>query len=295
MKKDGAVSDEAQKGMGPKTVGKVPGTEKDKKGTVTGPNIRLAVPFDMHGESHTIYTDIHNGGVVVEMASSQRAELLALTLRAQNQTDNNVAKARLERVYSKLKSAEEKVLYLIGDRSKDAEALIEAKKMTQDAANQLKGIGVEFGIPSLLVLPHKSMFVEATVAGYRLKSRFHGQVRDVFYPSSYEPSTRAWKRVFLNANSDPKNSSNFIDYLGRSEPKSTATIDHQPRVVEHWESEGKSITQAARSTWYSAHSSGHLRVIAGKYNSSDGAEARTMGLRYTPEKIGKGFLGPGET
>lgn len=281
---------------GVKAVGKFLGIGKDKQpGADSGPNIKLAVPVDMHGESHTVYTEVRNGKLIVEMASSQRAELLALTVRAIGQTDNKTAKNRLEGVYSKLKSAEEKVTFLISDRTKDAEALAQADKMTQDAASQLKGIGIEFGIPSLLVLPHKSTFVDATVTGYCIKAKFHTTIRDVFYPSSYEPATRDWKRNFLKSNADPKNSDNFIDFAGRSEPKSTATIDHQPRVVEHWNSDGKNTTQGARATWYSSHSSGHLRVIAAKYNSSDGAEARNMGLRYSPENIGKGFLGPGES
>jgi hypothetical protein len=280
--------------IGKKVLGVFGGDKSNKPGSDKGPNINLAVPLDMHGEGHTIYTEVRNGRLVVEIASSQRDDLLALTARAMGQTDNKVASTRLEGVYSKLKSAEEKVTFLISDRAKDAEALALADKMTQDAANQLKSIGVEFGIPSLLVLPHKSKYVEATVTGYRIKSEYQTEIRDRFYPSSYEPATRDWKRDFLNANTDPKNSQNFIDYMGRSEPKSTATIDHQPRVVEHWEDNGKNTTQSARATWYSAHASGHLRVIAGKYNSSDGAEARNLGLRYSPEKIGKGFLGPGE-
>jgi len=269
--------------------------EKDKAAvTVEGANVSLAVPLEMHGEGHTIYTEIRDGRLSVEIASSQRAQLLALTARAISQTENKMAVKRLERVHEKLKGAEEKVARLISDRAKDAEALAEADKMTHDAANTLKSIGQEFGIPSLMVLPHKSMFVEATVTGYRLRKEHKKDIRDRFYPTGYEPSTRAWKRQFIAQNTDPKNSANFIDHMGRSEPKSEATIDHQPRVVEHWESEGKRVTQSERAMWYSHHAGGHLSVVAGKYNFSDGAEARRLGLRYSPDNIGKGFLGPGE-
>jgi len=257
--------------------------------------IKLAVPFDMHGEGHMLYTEVRNGKVVVEMASSQRAELLALTLRAKQQTANKTASKRLDAVHAKLMSAEEKANFLISDRTKDAEALALASKMTQDAANTLKSIGVEFGIPSLLVVPHKSQFVEASVTGYRIKSEYQAEIRSRFYPSSYEPATRAWKRNFLAAHTDPKNSHNFIDSAGRSEPKSTATIDHQPRVVEHWETSGKNSAQSVRATWYSAYNSGHMDIIAGKYNSSDGAEVRNLGLRYKSDNIGAGFSGPGES
>ena len=276
-------------GGGKKEVKEKPPTTQDEAVDAT-----LAVPFEMHGHGHTIYTEIHDGRLSVEMASSQRAKLLALTVRAMNETDNKTALKRLERVYEKLKKAEDKVLYLISDKTKDAEALAEADRMTQEAAGSLKLIGDEFGIPSLAVLPHKSEYVDADVAGYRIKPAHDKQIRDLFYPTGYEPATRTWKRQQVAARTDPANRGNFIDDQGRSEPKSEATIDHQPRVVEHWESDGKLTTQAARAAWYTDHAGGHLSVIAGKHNSSDGAEARRLGLRYSPENVGKGFLGPGE-
>ncbi len=261
-----------------------------------GTNINLAVPMDMNGESHTIYTEVRNGKLVVEMASSQRTQLLVLTIKAQKQTDNKIAIRRLEKVYSKLKEAEKKITYLISDRTKDNEAFAEADKMTQDSANQLKAIGTEFEIQSLLVPPHKSKFVKASVTGYHIKSEFQKEIRDKFYPSNYDSSTYQWKDDFLKNNPDPNNSKNFLDEEKRSEPKLQATIDHQPRVVEHWESEGKQTTQSDRATWYKggANNQKHLRIIARKYNSSDGAEARKQGLTYKPDNIGKGFSGPDE-
>jgi hypothetical protein len=262
-----------------------------------GSSIKLAVSTDMNGEGHTIYTEVRNGKLVVEMASSQRTQLLGLTANAMRQTDNKNAITRLEKVYSKLQRAEEKVIHLISDRTKDAEALAEADKMTQDAANQLKGIGKEFGIPSLLVPPHKSKFVASSVSGYHIKTEFQKEIRERFYPKDYDPNTYKWKATFLKENTDPNNSANFIDEEKRSEPKLQATIDHQPRVVEHWESQGKQTTQSIRANWYKGGGNNreHLRIIARKYNSSDGAEARNEGLRYTPDNIGKGFLGPDES
>src|SRR6188474_3163644 len=102
------------------------------------------------------------------MAYDQRMQLRQLIARAMKETDNKVAIKRMERVDEKIKIAEEKVAYLASDKTKDAEALLEADKMTQDAANTLQGIGKEFGIPSLLVTPHKSKYVDATVTGYRI-------------------------------------------------------------------------------------------------------------------------------
>lgn len=282
-----------------KFVGGLFGGEKEEDKEVSRTDgasvaVKLAKPFEMHGQEHAIYTEIRDGELTVEMASAQRAQLRALLRRAKTETENKVAHKRLERIEETLKAAEDKVRYLISDRTKDAESLQEADRMTQNAANNLRSVGQEFGIPSLQVLPHKSSYVDATVTGYRIKSEHKSEIRSLFYPTAYAPETRDWKRDFIRSRPDPTNSDNYVDLEGRSTAKSDATIDHQPRVVEHWESDGKNTTQSARAMWYSDHKGGHLSVIARKYNSSDGAEARRAGLRYAPENVGKGFLGPGE-
>jgi hypothetical protein len=259
-----------------------------------GPNVKLAAPFEMHGQGHTIYTEIRDGRLSVEMASDQRMRLQVLVVRAMTETQNKTALKRLARVEEKLKAAEQKVTHLVSDRTKDAETLMEADRMTQDAANTLQSIGKEFGIPSLQVLPHKSSFVEATVTGYRIKKEHQGDIRGLFYPTNYSAETRQWARDYVRDHTDPATTTNYIDLRGRSTPKNDITIDHQPRVVEHWESEGKKTTQVARAAWYTDHKGGHLSVIARKHNSSDGADARQAGLRYSPEDIGKNFLGPNE-
>lgn len=256
--------------------------------------IKFATPFDMHGEGHQVFAETRDGQFVLEMASGQRQKLLALTLRAKSETTNERAKKRLANVYSKLKLAEDKVRYLISDRDKDDEALAEAKKLTADAANQLRSIGVDFDIPSLNVIPHRSEYVQTVAGGYAIKAKYAHRIRATFYPAGYEPATRQWKRDFLQNHTDPVNRKNFIDAQGRSEPKTQATIDHQPRVVEHWQQSGKQIKQSARAAWYTDHTGGHLSVVARKYNSSDGAEARRQGLSYSAEGVGKDFGGPGE-
>ncbi len=256
-----------------------------------GLQIKLATPLDMDGEGHTIFTEVRDNKLVVEMASSQRQALLGLTAQAMAQTSNEKAKRKLQTVWEKLKSAEDKVATLISDRTKDAETLALADKMTQDAANQLKSIGKEFDIPSLLVPPHKSTFVQATVTGYSVKPEYQTKIRDRFYPSDYDPDTLKWKMDYLERRT-VKGTDNFLDEEKRSEPKSQATIDHQPRVVEHWEAEGKKIAQSKRAAWYRKYIPGHMFVVARKYNSSDGAQARISGLTYKPDNIGKDFSGP---
>jgi len=269
-------------------------TKEVPKTAGDGADLKLTVPFDMAGHGHTIYTEVKHGKLTVEMASDQRMELTKVVTKAMQETDNKIALKRLGRVEDKLEAAEQKVRFLASDKTKDAETLQEADKMTQDAANTLAAIGKEFGIPSLQILPHKSAFVDASVTGYRIKKEHEKDIRALFYPTAYTPETRQWMWDFIRDHTDPNNPSNYIDLQNRSTPKTDHTIDHQPRVVEHWESAGKGMTQAARRTWYSDHKGGHLSVIAGKHNFSDGADARKMGLTYTPDGIGKGFLGPGE-
>jgi hypothetical protein len=274
-----------------KSVGKIELAMKKTEGK----NIKLTAPFDMNGEGHTIYAEIQNGKLIVEMASSQRDQLRTLISKAKTQTKNPKAIKRLGDVYAKLEKAQWEVDHLISDKTEDAKIFALVDKITKDAAENLKGIGKEFGIENLRVIPHKSMYVEASVSGYQIKSQYRSIIRKTFYQNSYEPATVEWKKNLVAAKTDPLNTKNFIDSQGRSEPKSTATIDHQPKVVEHWESlGGKNVTQSARKTWYSDHKSGRLDIIAKKWNSSDGAQAKNMGYNYTPDNIGTGFLGPGE-
>jgi hypothetical protein len=266
--------------------------KKDKDGADAGA-LKRSVPFEMHGESHTLYMEIRNGKVVVEMASSQRAILQALTAKAISQTENKVAVKRLEKVYDKLQRAETAVNQLASDRTKDAQTLAEADKMTQDAANTLKAIGEEFGIPSLLVLPHKSQYVDSTVTGYHIKAQHAKSIRDLFYPTDYDDDVYKRKKDYVKNN--PAGAGMFKGSDGNVAPVTEATIDHKPRVVEHWRDKGKAARHDDRSSWYRRGGDGtEPRVVGKRFNSSDGAEARKAGLVYTPDNVGKDFTGPGE-
>jgi hypothetical protein len=268
---------------------------KKDEGGAGAQAMKRSMTFEMHGEAHTLYTEIRGGKVTVEMASSQRAVLQALTTKAISETENKNAAKRLEKVYEKLKRAEIAVNQLASDRSKDAEALAEAEKMTQDAANTLKGIGNEFGIPSLLVLPHKSQFVESTVTGYRIKDAHAKSIRVLFYPTNYDDDVYQKKKHYISKNLVPINKGLFKGSDGNIAPVEEATIDHKPRVVEHWRGKGKDGRQGDRANWYRrGGDAAEPKVVGRRFNSSDGAEARNSGLVYTPDNIGKDFTGPGE-
>jgi hypothetical protein len=265
--------------------------EKPEKTT----DIKISLPFAMQGESHTIYAEFRNGKIIFEMASGQREQLIAKTLRAMSATQNQVAKRRLQRVYDKLKKAEEEITFLIPNNNKIDEARALAAKMTREAADQLKSIGVEFGISDLNVIPHLSIFVDSTVTGYHIKPKHHKNIRSLFYRSDYDSDTNEWRRKYIADHLDTTKKGNFIDKDKESTPITEATIDHQPRVVEHWQNlGGKTSKQAERRKWFTDFRGGHLSVVAGRKNSSDGADAKAMGLNYKPDGIGKDFRGPGE-
>jgi hypothetical protein len=153
-------------------------------------------------------------------------------------------------------------------------------------ADVLEGMGRTFNIPDLETLGHASRYVE----GKRLKPPYDTEVRDRFYPSSYWTTTITWRDLRLVVLTDPVDATRFIDEMtGMSEPKVDVSIDHTYRVAEHWNREGNGMRQPARAAFY--NDTQQTQLVASRNNSTDGALARALGLRYQPT-VGTDFRGP---
>jgi hypothetical protein len=143
----------------------------------------------------------------------------------------------------------------------------------------------------------KFRYVEyiAQTKKFILQKPFHKLIRDTFYPGKYWASTYEWKRNKLKKLSVP--GGRFRDKGGKAVSVDEATIDHQPRVVEHWKKRGRNTTHDKRALFYNGgsddSSNKNLEVISRSKNSSDGAEARNRGLTYDPE-VGPNFRGPND-
>jgi len=164
-------------------------------------------------------------------------------------------------------------------------------------AEHLRDLGKTFRIQDLEHLGHASRYVE----GNELAPPWNEDVRRWFYPRDYLSPTEKWRAgelARLRHKDDPRQfwDESTKQYEPTEDENSTkadenVTIDHKPRVVEHWNSEGNNTNQAARATYYNNVDAAHLQLVARKNNSADGALAKAMGHRYKPA-VGKDFRGP---
>jgi hypothetical protein len=260
-------------------------------------DIKVESTFGMNGTGHHIYTEVNSGKLIVEIASDTREKLAAVAFKAKGETDNPKAKRQLEGVLTNLKNAEERFT-MISDKATDADTEKRANDFTRSMIANLERIGSEFKIPSLNTAPHMSNYVMPSITSatkYAIKPEYASKIRDNFYPKDYLDSTITDMRKFAydKKREDPNNPNNFIDLQKRSAPKTSVTVDHQPRVVEHWNTTGKLTRQDDRKIWYQSGISDQ-NFIGKKFNSSDGALARIMGLLYEAPGVGKMFRGPGD-
>jgi hypothetical protein len=153
---------------------------------------------------------------------------------------------------------------------------------------------------------HQSRFaVESknSPTGYILDPGYRADWRSLFYPTDYGATWDAWK---LDRLTRPKDSGGYCDpadvakdlnqrhwwwsgtwWLNEQGGKGEATLDHNPAVVEHWNSDGYVGTQASRKQWYQA---GPFEMIPREENSRRAAAVRGM----FKDLLGENFRGPGE-
>lgn len=287
-----------------KAVGKTLGFGKAEQPAAATPTtshdrgMRQVKTFTMAGRSHELIALEVNGQLEVDMASAFAGKLASITVAALAKERKGAARpdliGQLEQIYAKLVDLEQDwhaAPYQEGEKRLKTNIV----EWLAVIAGMLVEIGNEFGIKDLIEMGHPSKFVMVD----RLRPEFAGRVREVFYPSGYVASTESWKNARLKVLSDNgtlrhpvTGEKAFRDEMTNEiEPIREATIDHTQRVVEHWNSEGNDMRQSARSLFY--NDTGKLQIVAAKNNSTDGALARALGLRYT-DRVGKGFRGPNE-
>lgn len=275
------------------------GKEKEKEPEKQTAGFKVEQTLAMSGEGHHIYASEQNGKLVVEMATDRRdlfknIVASALTHVKEDTKRDRILKKRLNKIYAELTDLEN--AWYQARNMDDAKKQAEIGKRTSQIAQNLQNIGKEFGVKDLITLGHPSKYVE----GNEITPKFRKQIRELFYGKKYQPSTYTWKEnkilklIHSTAPGTPKGK--FKDENGDIIPRSEATIDHQPRIVEHWlQLGGNNMKQAERVTFYNGGSDDpnnkKLRIISRSKNSSDGAEARNENLTYSPI-VGEKFRGP---
>jgi len=278
------------------------GKEEKKDKADEKQDLDVEEAFSMKDAGHSLHVSTHADKLVVEMASGRREILENLTAVAIYNEEKGAKRKtllkRLNRVHDELKDMQWN--WNAAQNKGDEEKRELIKKRLGEIANNLMGIGIEFGITDLASLGHPSKYVE----GNTLKEE-HRAVRTEFYPTKYRGSTDTWKAAQLlklrvspvpgKTNPDPANPGKYFWCVetGDFVPVEEATIDHKPWVVQHWNDlQGNNMNQQGRADFYN-DTSGDMRVIARSKNSSDGHEAKlsTGGYKFT---VGPNFRGPAD-
>ncbi len=150
--------------------------------------------------------------------------------------------------------------------------------------------------------PYSSRYTVVENGKHMLKPeyRIKAFTRDACYGKSYRDDINQWKRRLLNTDytGDPtmglRNPQNHNQYWHNGQyytnaGTTIATIDHQPMIVQHWNTTGHNTNQDTRRDYFNGHGI-TLTIVPLTLNSADGASA---GHEYTYE-VGPNFRGPRE-
>lgn len=273
-------------------------------------SIALTQPLSMDHAQHTLTFKVIGGHPEVIMASERAAYLQSVAASAFNEEKSHGRRADLLDGFKNLeeKLADLKFDYEAAEFSKDdAEKRHQIKGGLEQIASVLSWMGQEFKIKNLEHLQHASSYA---LPGGLLKDGYIGKQRRHFYPSGYIQVADTWRRTQLALLRRGAPSGTFKDESsgtfeplqrpsasGQRSPESNVTIDHQPRVMEHWNGHsdvpppGRESGQKARSDFYNDTSPGKLQLVSWSHNSIDGALAKATVGGYA-KTVGTDFTGP---
>ncbi len=260
-------------------------------------SFQVELPLTMDHTGHTLNFKVVGGQPQVMMASERADYLRMMTIVALSDEEKGAKRPGvvepLKKIEPALKDLYEKWFALTSKG--DEEKRHEINAVLGTIAAILRGIGAEFKIESLEHLGHASKHVE----GNRLVAPWDTDIRSWAYPGGYVTATVTWRDDRLRTLLNPADRKVFRDeFSGTWEPVSEVTIDHKPRVVEHWNGSDPSVgrpghngEQDDRKTFYNDTTPGKLQLVARKNNSADGAQAKAMGHLYR-KTVGQDFRGP---
>jgi hypothetical protein len=270
----------------------------------------LSVSLSMDRAPHILTFKVVDGRAEVVLASDRAEYLQTVTGAALYEEEHGEDRKdlidRLERIESRL--SELKFSYRAAEDDRSQRGFqSQISRRLEEIAEDLTWIGTRFNIKTLHDLHHASQYV---LPGGLLREPYASDVRAHFYPSGYVLGTRAWKRTELNRLTQNAPPDQFWDESSKTwEPRrrpsasgqqradSNVTIDHQPRVMEHWNGQrgarpaGRNTDQDERSRFYNDTSAGKLQLVSWRNNSIDGALARATVGGYQ-KTVGKDFKGP---
>jgi len=270
-------------------------------------SITMTVRLTMDRAPHALTFKVIGGQPEVIMSSERAEYLQSVTSAAITDEERGGKRNSLVRDLTRLEKELSDLYYEFraAEFSKsDRELRYQINVRLEQIADELTSIGQNFGIKTLHHLHHPSKYVGL---GNKLKKPYADDVRGYFYPRGYFPGTKQWKASTLSTLLDPQNHPDqFLDQStstweplqrpsasGQKRGQSNVTIDHQPKVVEHWL--GKKVPRAGnnsdadeRKRFYNDITPPKLQLVSWRNNSIDGAQTSD---EYKDD-VGKDFRGP---
>jgi len=270
-------------------------------------SITMTVRLTMDRAPHALTFKVIGGQPEVIMSSERAEYLQSVTSAAITDEERGGKRNSLVRDLTRLEKELSDLYYEFraAEFSKsDRELRYQINVRLEQIADELTSIGQNFGIKTLHDLHHPSKYVGL---GNKLKKPYADDVRGYFYPRGYFPGTKQWKASTLSTLLDPQNHPDqFLDQStstweplqrpsasGQKRGQSNVTIDHQPKVVEHWL--GKKVPRAGnnsdadeRKRFYNDITPPKLQLVSWRNNSIDGAQTSD---EYKDD-VGKDFRGP---
>jgi len=272
---------------------------KDKKGPAEG-ELHTSKSTDMAGEGHTVYADVKDGKVRVEMASQRREWIGGLVTAALQKTKDPDLRQMLGGIDRQIKDFEKQESGPLTQTKKDK---IEAQLIRITEALQV--LGQVFKMKDLTDFT-KSKY---TANGKLLDEYRKGTaIRATFYPD-WNSAATAEKRRQMKANRDrlttekaafdptgalakdsnnyvcPGNGSTAAHVVDKSKTTGLPAVDHVREVSTQWNEEGHNTPQNPRDTFYNLISN-HTAMCTSCNGSKSGPDYQL--------DVGPEFRGPGD-
>lgn len=270
-------------------------------------SITMTVSLSMDRAAHSLIFEVVGGQPEVVMSSDRAEYLQTVTTAAIAEEQRGSKRADLIALLGLLekKLGELYYDYRAAHSKSDSEQRHRINVWLEQIADVLTAIG-NLGVKTLHDLAHASKYVGL---GGRLRAEYADDVRGHFYPSGYVLDTESWKETelarltksaprgkFWDSSSETWEPLQRPSASGQQRPNSNVTVDHQPRVVEHWNGKdvplpGRDSGPYERKRFYNDTSPNKLQLVSWRNNSIDGAEALAQGSKYS-KFVGKDFRGP---
>jgi hypothetical protein len=269
----------------------------DKKDAKT--QLKVEIPFQMHGASHSLSVETGPSGVRVRMASEHAGYLKSLIKGALTDIEKRKSGSPQDKELKEMLIISREFIIDLENKTYSGDISGEERKAAEDqlreglsrASNELIAIGEIFQMTDLTDLKHPSAHVGIKIGDNQWVLLPADQVdKGNKYYRSYRSDKDAWIKERQTKDQKESGAPGFwIDRI-KNEPhplSKAATIDHKTPVAEHWNQKGgRDMKQKDRINWFNEKPNWQLATE--ENNRSEGAK----GEGDMVNDVGIDFTGP---